>query len=269
MLRGKIGLLSEKVVTEFIVIVESGADARTATKLAERVLVERVDWLDEDNLQYCFRWSGLQNGTQHSCWSDIGKIIDEAKEQLRFKPPRFLGHDRKGEPLKADGAISVKVLNLVRFLQRTRQLKAVLFIRDLDNQPERRQGLEQARLEQVNRQPLLEIIIGTANPKREAWVLNGFVPLNPQEKKILAEIKTRLTFDPCTESHRLRSTSRKEPDRMRNAKVIVEQLTDGDMRREQQCWEDTDLEVLRERSIHTGLLDYICEVEQRLPDLIQ
>ena len=30
---------------EFIVIVESGADARTATKLAERVLIEQVDWL--------------------------------------------------------------------------------------------------------------------------------------------------------------------------------------------------------------------------------
>jgi hypothetical protein len=269
MLRGKIGLLQEKEVIEFIVIVESGADARTATKLAERVLVEKVDWLDEDNLQYFFQWSGLQNGTQHSCWRDIGKIIDEAKEQLRFKPPRFLGHDSKGEPLKADGAISVKVLNLVRFLQRTRQIKAVLFIRDLDNQPERRQGLEQARLEQVNRQPLLEIIIGTANPKREAWVLNGFVPLNQREKQILAEIKTRLTFDPCTESHRLRSTSLQEPDRMRNAKVIVEQLTDGDMRREQQCWEDTDLELLRERGIHTGLVDYIGEVEQRLPALIQ
>jgi hypothetical protein len=32
-------------VIEFIVIVESGADARTATKLAERVLIEQVDWL--------------------------------------------------------------------------------------------------------------------------------------------------------------------------------------------------------------------------------
>lgn len=51
--------------------------------------------------------------------------------------------------------------------------------------------------------------------------------------------------------------------------IIVEQLTDGDMRREQQCWEDTDLELLRERGIHTGLVDYIGEVEQRLPALIQ
>ncbi|OBQ22280.1 hypothetical protein [Anabaena sp. AL93] len=44
---------------EFIVIVESGADSRTATKLAERVLQEKFDWLDDDILQHCFQWSGL------------------------------------------------------------------------------------------------------------------------------------------------------------------------------------------------------------------
>ena len=33
---------------EFAVIVESGADARTATKLAERVLIEKVNWLEPD-----------------------------------------------------------------------------------------------------------------------------------------------------------------------------------------------------------------------------
>lgn len=53
-------------------------------------------------------------------------------------------------------------------MQKTREIKAILFIRDLDNQPDRRQGLEQARTEHRDRQPQLEIIIGTANPKREA-----------------------------------------------------------------------------------------------------
>ncbi len=256
-------------MTEFIVIVESVADARTATKLAERILVEKVDWLEDDNLQYCLQWSGLENGTQHSCWSDVKKIIDDAKEQLKYKPARFLGHDSKGVPLKADGAASIKVLNLVRFLQRTRQIRAVLLIRDLDNQPEqRREGLEQARSEHINRQPQLEIVIGTADPKREAWVLNGFVPSNQGEKQILQEIKTRLKFDPCTESYRLRSTSWEEPDRIRNPKVVVEQLTGRDMIREQQCWEDTSLELLRGRGIHTGLTDYIREVEQRLIKII-
>lgn len=256
-------------MVEFIVIVESGADARTATKLAERILVEKVDWLEDDNLQYFFQWSGLENGTQHSCWSDIKKIIDEAKEQLKYKPARFLGHDSKGVPLKADGAASIKVLNLVRFLQRTRQIKAVLLIRDLDNQPEqRREGLEQARSEHINRQPQLEIVIGTADRMREAWVLNGFIPSNQEEKQILEEIKSELKFHPCIESHRLREKSKTGPNRIRNPKVVLEKLTGEDMRREQQCWEDTSLELLRERGIHTGLTAYISEVEQRLVKII-
>jgi len=253
-------------VIEFIVIVESGADARTATKLAERVLKEKFDWLDDDILQHCFQWNGLEEGTEFSCWRDIIKIIDDAKSQIKYKPSRFIGHS-KGVPLKADGAASIKVLNLVRFLQRIRQIKAVIFIRDLDNQPERKEGIEQARSEHINKTPKLEIIIGAADPKREAWVLNGFIPSNQQEEQILEEIKNKLSFDPCIESHRLRATSEKEPERIRNVKVVVEQLT-GNMEREKLCWEETNLKHLRERGVDTGLTDYICEVEERLAAIL-
>ena len=253
---------------EFIVIVESGADARTATKLAERVLKEKFDWLDDDILQHCFQWTGLEEGTEFSCWRDIIKIIDDAKEKLKYKPVRYFGHDSNGVPLKADGAASIKVLNLVHFLQRIRQIKAVLFIRDLDNQPERKEGIEQARLEHINKTPKLEIIIGAADPKREAWVLNGFIPSNQQEKQIIEEIKNKLSFDPSIESHRLRATSEKEPERIRNVKVVVAQLIGNDMEREKQCWEETNLKHLRERGVDTGLTDYICEVEERLAAIL-
>ncbi|QEI41368.1 hypothetical protein BMF77_01953 [Dolichospermum sp. UHCC 0315A] len=253
---------------EFIVIVESGADARTATKLAERVLKEKFDWLDDDILEYSFQWTGLEEGTGFSCWRDIIKIIDDAKSQIKYKPARFLGHNSKGEPLKADGAASIKILNLVRFLQRIRQIKAVIFIRDLDNQPERKEGIEQARSEHIDKMPKLEIIIGAADPKREAWVLNGFIPSNQQEEQILEEIKNKLSFDPCIESHRLRATSERESERIRNVKVVVEQLTGNDMEREKLCWEETSLKHLRERGVDTGLTDYICEVEERLAAII-
>jgi hypothetical protein len=255
-------------VIEFIVIVESGADSRTATKLAERVLKEKFDWLDDDILQHCFQWTGLEEGTEFSCWRDITKIIDNAKSQIKYKPSRFIGHHSKSVPLKADGAASIKVLNLVRFLQRIRQIKAVIFIRDLDNQPERKEGIEQARSEHINKTPKLEIVIGAADPKREAWVLNGFIPSNQQEKQIIEEIKNKLSFDPSIESHRLRATSEKEPERIRNVKVVVEQLTGNDMEREKLCWEKTKLKHLRERGVHTGLTDYICEVEERLAAII-
>lgn len=253
---------------EFIVIVESGADARTATKLAELVLQEKFDWLDDDILQHCFQWTGLEEGTEFSCWRDITKIIDNAKSQIKYKPSRFIGHHSKSVPLKADGAASIKVLNLVRFLQRIRQIKAVIFIRDLDNQPERKEGIEQARSEHINKTPKLEIVIGAADPKREAWVLNGFIPSNQQEKQIIEEIKNKLSFDPSIESHRLRATSEKEPERIRNVKVVVEQLTGNDMEREKQCWEETNLKHLRERGVDTGLTDYIQEVEQRLAAIL-
>ena len=181
---------------------------------------------------------------------------------------RYFGHDSNGVPLKADGAASIKVLNLVHFLQRIRQIKAVLFIRDLDNQPERKEGIEQARLEHINKTPKLEIVIGVADPKREAWVLNGFIPSNQQEEQILEEIKNKLSFDPSIESHRLLATSEKEPERIRNVKVVVEQLTGNDMEREKLCWEKTNLKHLRERGVDTGLTDYICEVEERLAAIL-
>ncbi len=153
---------------EFVVIVESSADAQTATKLAERVLVDKVNWLEPDLLQNLFQWSGLEEETTHSCWKDIGSIIERAKKS-GLPIPKFLGHSKTGM-LKADGAAAMKILNLIRllYLKTNRQIEAVLFIRDLDNQPERRKGMEQARSEHIDRQPKLEIVVGTADRMREA-----------------------------------------------------------------------------------------------------
>ena len=252
---------------EFIVIVESSADARTATKLAERVLVEKIEWLDAEMLQHHFQWSGLEAGTDNSCWKYINHIIEREKKS-GFQPPRFLRRDKQGQKtLQPDGANTIKILNLVSYLQKTRQIKAVLLIRDLDNQPQRREGIEQARSEHINRQHKLEIIIGTADRMREAWVLNGFIPSNQEEERILQEITTELTFNPCEESHRLRNSLTKA-DRLRNPKVVVEKLTRGEMEREKQCWEDTPLEYLREKGDRTGLKAYIEEIEERLIPII-
>jgi hypothetical protein len=249
---------------EFIVIVEDIADARTATTLAERILVEKVDWLEQEQLQYLFQWSGLEENTKHSCWKDIKSITERAKESgLRL--PRAMG--RSGER-KADGAASIKILKLIRVLQKNRKIKAVLFIRDLDNQPERREGIEQARLEHINREPKLEIIIGMADRMREAWVLNGFIPLNEEEKQSLVALKKQLNFDPCEKSHKLRSNSFEGSDRARNPKVVLTELTGGNKLREQQCWEDSSLELLQQRGHGTGLTAYLQEIEQRLIPMI-
>jgi hypothetical protein len=227
-----------------------------------------VDWLEPELLQNLFRWSGLEAETEHPCWKDIGKIIEHAKTS-GLPIPKFLGHSKTGA-LKADGAAAMKILNLIRILlhKQNRQIKAVVLIRDLDNQAERREGIEQVRSEHIDRSPKLEIVIGTADRMREAWVLNGFVTANPEETRILEEIKIKLTFDPCEKAHRLRSNSFEGDDRLRNPKVVVETLIASNYSREQQCWEETSLELLLERGNQTGLTAYLNEVEQRLIPVI-
>jgi hypothetical protein len=242
---------------EVIVIVESRADAKISTKLAERVLLEKVEWLETDTLSHLIKWSGLDLGTDYSCWKNINAIIEHFSNEFKF--PRI----RSNGKLKTDGKAASKVLKLISFLQYKlkRDIKAVIFIRDLDNQPERREHLDQARSEYKGE---LEIVIGTADRMREAWVLNGFMPLNSEEIRILKEITMELTFDPCLAADRLRSNSSDE----RDPKVVVKKLTNGDFSREQQCWEETSLEILRSRGKSTGLTAYLAEVEHQLVPII-
>ena len=112
-------------MNEFIVIVESSADARTATKLAERVLADKIDWLEPETLQDLFVWSGLEENTEHSCWKDIKSIIERAKKS-GIRIPKFLGNRKTGAN-KTDGATSRKILNLVSSLQKKRQIQGVIF----------------------------------------------------------------------------------------------------------------------------------------------
>jgi hypothetical protein len=249
---------------EVVVIVESRMDAVTAKKLAERVLVEKVEWLEPENLQHLFTWTGLDVGTDYSCWKNLDDILNRAEKE-GIPKPRFLGHDKTGV-LKADGAAALKILKLSRLLNRkkNREINAIVFIRDLDSQRERKHGIEQVRSAYIGEQPRIEIVIGAADRMREAWVLNGFEPLDVTEEKVLAQIKTKLSFDPCEQAHRLQA----DPGEDRNPKVVVKQLTGGDISREQQCWEETDLEILRSRGTKTGLTDYLAEIEQRLIPII-
>jgi hypothetical protein len=155
---------------------------------------------------------------------------------------------------------------LTQLLQRKQpEIKAILLIRDLDNHPDRRMGLEQAR--KVSNTLFLQIILGTADPKREAWVLNGFIAQGKMEEKILLGIANKLSFDPCEESHRLRSPN-SSSDKSRNIKTVLDQLTQSNYLREQYCWKTTDLKILEQRGSHTGLTEYLKEVKDKLPHVI-
>ncbi|MEZ4861411.1 MAG: hypothetical protein R3C14_08895 [Caldilineaceae bacterium] len=249
---------------EFVVIVESAADFRTASEIANRICTEQIGWI-EPYLTSIFKWVGLQNNTEFSCWRDIDKIREEAKAN-GIHLPRSLG---RAQPLKADGAIARKTLQLITQLQRKRDIRAVVFVRDLDNQVERRTSLEEAREEYAQRFSSLMVVIGLANRMREAWVLNGFLPLDKVEESILAELQQKLLFDPTLEAHRLRATTLEEPERIRNPKVVLNLLTKEDSERERHCWQSTPLDLLRTRGSTTGLTQYMNEVKERLAPLLR
>lgn len=240
-------------ICEFLVLAEAEADYRTATTLADRIFIERgPDWLG-DILQYLRKWSGFEPETAFSRWTEIKR---------KSKYGRSLGHFTDG-PRKADAAIArVAILSAMRIMKE-RPVQALILIRDLDSQPERRQGFEQAR-HGVDRK-ILEIVIGTSDPKREAWVMNGFVPLDEREKKLLEEIRRAISFDPCLKAERLRGT---HPNDSRNIKKVLNRLTNGKYDREEQCWSETDLNLLINRGEKTGLTSYLNEVEAKLLSIL-
>lgn len=248
---------------QIIVIVEAKADYEIATSLAERVFkAYRPLWFT-DNLTSIITWRGVEPETSFSCWKDYHPIEANARQQ-GYRPPRYLGHTQSKQPCQTDCVITRKFIRLIKFITtRNNPVRAVLLIRDLDNQPERQQGLRQAKVDEGSND--LQIIVGTANPNREAWVLNGFIPNDETETEILREIYEAIHIDPCLESHRLRRQVARGHNRAyRDIKKILAQLTQDNKDREALCWIETPLDTLLERGTETGLTDYLQDIQKDL-----
>ena len=253
---------------EILIIVEAEADFRTASVLADRVIVEKApDWFRDlvddspDTLDYHRKWIGFEN-EPFSCWKHIKKL-----QKTRYPRLRALGH-HKGEKLGSDGAATRKILLMAQQERKTRPaLQAVVLIRDLDSQAmERKKSLELMRDDFKDE---FAVVLGISDTKREAWVLNGFEPQNKDEKKALHRLCDELKFNPCLDAHRLRTITRGVTQtQKRDVKWVLDRLTGGDYSREERCWKETTLDVLRERGEHTYLTRYLKEVEDLLLPLI-
>jgi len=239
----------------FAVVYEAAADFRTATELADRVLVEVTDdWLDEDQLPYQREWIGTVPVEQGLTWKNIKQLAGAA----RIRPHH--GHFN-GEPGFPDAAAARRAIDYLLATQP--QLDAVVLIRDRDDQPDRRKGLEQARDQDTSGLP---IIIGLAVVEREAWAVCGFDPQNDEETARLDAERTRLGFQPHENSHEL--TAGKDDTATRSPKRVLRVLSGGDFHRERRCWAETPLDRLRERGGENGLAAYLQEVRERLAPLI-
>lgn len=242
----------------FAVVHEAEADFRTATELADRVLVHAIGWLDEELLPLQREWVGTVPVERRLTWKTIPQIAREIGIKAH-------GHF-DGKPGEADAASARRAILYLR--EAIADLKAILLIRDRDDQPERQAGLEQARaqLHRNAKGEVITIVVGLANIEREAWVISGFEPQDEAETTRLKTERMRLGFQPHERSHEL--TAGKDDTAIRSPKRVLRELSGDSFHRERQCWAKTPLALLRERGVENGLAAYLQEVQDRLAPLI-
>ena len=237
---------------QLAVVHEARADFLTATELADRVLVESIDWMEEHLIEHQRTWLREWSGAPLT-WKRVKQsALDVGIDAIGFFD---------GEPAQPDARAARRAIFYLRYT--LPDLAGVLLIRDQDDQPERRVGLDQARRQEEGRLP---VVVGLAVVERESWVISGFDPENERERHNLEAETENLGFNPCLHSHRL--TACKDDQAKRSPKRVLAQMTDGEWERQRKCWKSTSLPVLQERGQANGLAEYLKEVKTKLVPLI-
>ncbi|RKH27599.1 hypothetical protein D7V77_11190 [Corallococcus sp. CA041A] len=229
-------------------VCEARADRDTACVLADRVLVDDIDWLDEGLLDTQRLWRGLTPSEPFLRWASVRAEATNAGLKNLF------GHFGN-KPAEPDALVARRALLL--FAGSEPKPQAVMLVRDSDADERRRIGLEQARSDRPWPFP---VVIGVAEPKRECWVLAGF-DARESEEDTLKQVEQRLSFHPVRDAHKLTA---REHGAKNDAKKALEELTSGNLERERECLRDTPLETLRQRGEQVGLTRFLSELSERL-----
>lgn len=237
----------------FAVVHEAEADFQTATELADRELLDAIDWLDEVLLGHQRDWIATASKGERLTWTAMKHLAQE--ENIRVH-----GHF-DGEPGFPDAAAARRAI--LYLLKSMPDINAIILLRDQDDQPERSKGLEQARNQHHQG---VAIVVGFAIIERECWVLSGFEPRNVYELSQLESERKTLGFDPRLRSHEL--TACKDDNARHSSKRVLRELTRDDRDRQRLCWTETPLQLLRQQGKENGLAVYLDEVRVRLAPLI-
>ncbi len=230
------------------VVCEARADQQTGCGLADRVLLAEVDWLEPEWLHDSRAWQRFSPSDSHLSWT-------EAKRQA--KSLKVKAHGKFADQPGTDDAQATRRVLLV--LQTSdNPPEAVILLRDDDGRSQRRAGMLQAVRESTFAG---SIVLGVAHTMRESWVLAGFSPENDRERSRLQQLTEELGFSPIEKAERLRAKGEQEA---RHPKLVLKELTNNDWDRQARCWQDADLEVLKQRGQATGLADYLDEVARKL-----
>lgn len=228
-------------------VVEAQADARTTVTLVDRCLVEGIEWLETEHLEHIRSWRGIEPGTAFTAWKHVTMLA----KRHRVVPMGFFD----GDPGEHDARKARRALLL---FARLGMPDVVVLVHDADDSPVRRVGFEQARSGTMRDR----IVIGIANPEREAWIIAGFVPGSDREQNALASERRRLGFDPTLHPHELRGNDK------RSAKTALENLLGADEQREHRCLTEPPLAYLHERSRETGLAAFLDEIGEHIVPVI-
>ncbi len=234
-----------------VVMLEGTSDVRVVRGFAERALLEKSADFEPSLLS----WRGLDDGTRFSQWSGVLRVMQERRIARRYGHfPGFISGD----------AYARQARNALALCHEVGMPLAVILVCDADSQPERLDGLKQAREDHaIFYESDYPIVVAVADPCREAWVACGFVPQDEKEHQKLRDIQRTVSFDPTREPHRL-NTARAE----RDAKRVLDSLTEEDQEREEACWSKTDFEHLKTYGETCGLKAYLEEVQEHLSPLL-
>ena len=243
-------------------VLRSPGRLRTASALVERVIRELAPEWVADRLDHApLEWIADDAGTQGAHFFKLHRL-DAYRKQLKHLRFRYGHFD--GKPGSADAQMGRNAFTIAEALRKQSQVDAVFVVRDMDDQGEqRRQGLAQAR-EEALRWAAFRIVLGCADRMREAWVLAGFEPESDEEKKRLDEEHQALGFWPHEQAHQLDA---KHDQANRSPKRVVCVLTAGSAEREERCWVDAPLELLRARGPASGLCGFLDQVETHVVPL--
>ncbi|HRG95111.1 MAG TPA: hypothetical protein PLR99_02610 [Polyangiaceae bacterium] len=220
------------------------------TSLVDAASIAAHDWLD-GILEDCRSWRGVDEGT---AWykpdpEDARNLRPVTRNGVTV---RTHGHIQ-GVPRKAEAAMWRAVLMLFCTVEPTPDV--VVLARDMDGY-ERREGLDQVR--NGIGWPF-SIAFAAPEPETEAWLVSGFIPRDDTERAALSALRSELSFDPSTESHRLTSHPN---DATTDAKRVLRRLTGDDAERRAACL--TNRDVLRARGAKNGLARFLDEIEEHV-----
>ncbi len=240
-----------------VLIAEDRVGFTAAKTLADRVLIEcGPDWVDADSINSLRDWTGIDHTTPFTKWIEL-------RRHPAFGRIRVHGRTEGPDYMAARQALALAVV-----VTKEVPIAAVVLVRDMDNQPDRKHGLATARDHMEPGLPF-QVVIAAADPEGEAWILHGFCAETDGDRDRLAQIRDRLRFDPTLFPDRLRGDRRRDGTGAElDIKRVLSELTGSDLAREARCLESTPLTVLEERGGNTGLGDFLADVRARLLPII-